>query len=106
MDAAEEGDTSHLTELFVCAVKEHRINEIRILRDMQWQMVNSLAIMHRSLTELCNHQANRRDVPFIPSAVTIFWYDPRMVRGASRFLGTPPIDLGRLEEVRPGYPLV
>ena len=99
MSAAGEGDMERLTEIVVRAVKEKRVDEMRMLRDMQWQVVSGLAIMQRSLTEFCNDNAKRRDVPFAPSAATILWYDPRIVRRVGRFLGIPVIDLRLLEEV-------
>ena len=107
MTAVMENNTTHLTELVVRAVKEDYIDEIRMLRgSMQWQMVKRLAIMHRSLAEFCNDQVERRDVTFVPSVATMVWYDPRIIRIVGRFLGTHPIDLGLLGEVRPTRMLV
>ncbi len=95
-----EGDRTHLTEIVIRAVKEDRMDEIRVLRDMQWQVVSGLAIMQRSLAEFCNQQVKRRDVAFVPSAATIVWFNCRILRRVGRFLGIPAIDLGLLEEVR------
>jgi hypothetical protein len=108
MVAAMEGDTTQLTEIVIRAVKEDRMDEIREMREMQWQAVRYLAIMQRSLAEFCNDQPNRpnrRGVAFVPSSATIFWYNPRIILRVGTFLGIPAIDLSLLEEVRQLWPL-
>ncbi len=99
MLAAIAGVMTHLVEIVIRAVKEDRMDEIRMMRDMQWQVVSGMAIMHRSLIEFYNDQVKRRDVPFVPCTADIVWHNPMIIRRVGRFVGIPDIDLGLLAEV-------
>jgi hypothetical protein len=99
MVAAKEGDVRALTELFLRAVVEGRIECIRMLLEMEWESVAGVGVLQSALTRFCIHRALVRSL-VVTSNSTVALYHPKYMRRICKFLRCPGIDVSLLEEVR------
>ena len=99
MVGAKEGDVRVLTELFLRAVVEGRIECIRMLLEMEWESVAGVGVLQSALTRFCIHRALVRS-QVVPSNSIVALYHPKYMRRICKFLRCAGIDVSLLKEVR------